>query len=192
VAEELFADQGFAGTTLRDVASRSGLRIPSLYNHFASKESIYTAVLERGVGPVLATLSEFVDTGSSSYRDSRQMIARVMELLARRRHLARLVMHETLTGAQHLTPLLREWLGPALARAREVVASGPGARMWQPEQIPLLVLALYHIVVGYFAIAPLYEQIEGEDLLARRALDHQTAFLQEVVDRLLPDEENPR
>ena len=66
-AEILFSERGFAGTTLRDVALRVGLRIPSLYNHFASKESLYSAVLERGIGPVLAVLSEFVEEGSEAF-----------------------------------------------------------------------------------------------------------------------------
>ena len=31
-AEALFSERGFSGTTLRDVAARVGLRIPSRYN----------------------------------------------------------------------------------------------------------------------------------------------------------------
>ena len=33
-AENLFADRGYAGTTMRDVSAAVGLRTPSLYNHF--------------------------------------------------------------------------------------------------------------------------------------------------------------
>jgi AcrR family transcriptional regulator len=189
VAEELFAERGYAGTTLRDVASRVGLRNPSLYNHFPSKASLYAAVLRRGIGPVLETLAEFVDVGSSAYRDSAQVVSRVMEVLARHPHLPRLVQHETLSGGRHLTPILRDWIGPTLARAREIVESGPAARHWEPEQIPLLVLAMYHVVVGYFTIAPLYAEIDGEDLLSRRALERQTRFVTEVAARLFSDED---
>ena len=57
-AEALFAERGFEGASLREVAARVGLRNPSLYNHFDSKESLYAAVLERDIGPVLRLLAE--------------------------------------------------------------------------------------------------------------------------------------
>ena len=48
-------------------------------------------------------------------------------------------------------------------------------------------LALYHIVVGYFAIADLYGDVRGEDLLAAPALERQTRFLHQLVSTLFPD-----
>jgi hypothetical protein len=112
------------------------------------------------------------------------VVERVMALLAQRPNLARLVQHETLAGGAHLTSLLRDWIAPVFARAAEVTAAAAGRGRWQPEQIPLLVLALYHVVVGYFGIAPFYQGIEGQDLLARDALERQTRFVVELVERL--------
>jgi AcrR family transcriptional regulator len=186
-AEALFAERGFAGTTLRDVAASVGLRNPSLYNHFASKDELYAAVLERGIRPVLEALAAFVEAGEGEER-RRVLLARVMALLARRPNLLRLVQFETLTGGTRLTPALRGWIGTTLERSRQIVAAGPGSPPWRREQIPLLVLALYHAVVGYFTIAPLYHDLAGEDLLAEDSLVRQTAFLDELVRRLLPDD----
>jgi AcrR family transcriptional regulator len=166
------------------VAERVGLRIPSLYNHFSSKEAIYQAVLERGIGPVLAILSGFLEDDEETYGDSRELVQRIMRLLARRPNLARLILHETLAGGERLTPMLRHWIAPIFAKSHEMVEARPSANGWRPEQIPLLVLAMYHIVVGYFAIAPLYESLGGQDLMASPALELQTEFLAEVVSAL--------
>jgi AcrR family transcriptional regulator len=190
-AEALFAERGYDGTTLRDVAARVGLRIPSLYNHFASKDSLYAAVLERGIGPVLEVLSEFVAAGDARSRDSGRVIERVMALLARRPNLPRLVQHETLSGGQRLTPMLRGWIGPTFARAHEMVEATQSAQRWEREQIPLLVLAVFHALVGYFAIAPFYRDLNGLDLLTAPMLERQTRLLREIVSALLPADAPP-
>ncbi len=183
-AEVLFAEHGYHGTTLRDVATRVGLRNPSLYNHFPNKDSLYAAVLERGLGPVLAALSEFVAAGDDLHRDSGQVVERMMKLLAQRPSLPRLVLHETLAGGQRLSPMLRDWIAPTFAKAHEMVESGPAARRWGPDRTPLLVLAMYHIVVGYFTIAPLYKDLNGEDLMAEQALARQTRFVSDIAATL--------
>ena len=186
-AEELFAERGYAGTSLRDVADRVGLRVPSLYNHFESKDSLYAAVLARGIGPVLEILSEFAAAGSERAGDSGVVVERVMELLAAHPNLPRLVQQETVAGGQHLTPMLRDWIVPVFATAQQSLEGRTGeAGRWDPEHVPLLVLAMYNVVVGYFSIAPLYRELNGEDLLSREALARQTRMFALMVEALFP------
>ncbi len=187
-AEALFAERGYEGTTLRDVAARVGIRNPSLYNHFVSKDSLYTAVLERGIGPVLEALSESVASGADTYQDSSPIVERMMELLSQRPNLPRLILHETLAGGQRLTPMLRDWIAPIFARAHEMVEAGPATERWGADRIPLLVLAMYHVFVGYFTIAPLYRDLNGQDLLTKEALARQTRFLTDLVANLFSEE----
>jgi hypothetical protein len=137
-------------------------------------------VLERGVGPVLRLLSEFVARGDA---DSGAVAARMLDILALQPSLPRLVQHETLTGGERLTPLLREWIVPVLTRGQEMAETSAGDS-WPREEIPLLVLAIYHVVVGYFTMAPLYRDLGGEDLLSPESLARQKHFLTELVERL--------
>src|SRR3954470_16733839 len=46
-AERLFAERGFAGTSLRDIATASGVSHPLIQHHFVTKEGLYVAVLSR-------------------------------------------------------------------------------------------------------------------------------------------------
>jgi AcrR family transcriptional regulator len=43
---EVFARQGFHGTSMNDVAEAAGVTKPVLYQHFASKRELYLALLE--------------------------------------------------------------------------------------------------------------------------------------------------
>jgi AcrR family transcriptional regulator len=44
-ALDLFADKGFFGTSLRDVAAAVGVRESALYNYFAGKDALFEALL---------------------------------------------------------------------------------------------------------------------------------------------------
>lgn len=48
-ALRLFAEQGFAGTSLRDISQAAGVSHPLILHHFGSKEELYTAVKRRVV-----------------------------------------------------------------------------------------------------------------------------------------------
>ena len=60
-ALDLFADKGFFGTSLRDVASAVGVRESALYNYFAGKEALFEALLMAHQDSKMARLSLLVD-----------------------------------------------------------------------------------------------------------------------------------
>jgi AcrR family transcriptional regulator len=45
-AFKLFLEHGYHGTSMRQIADGAGLALGGIYNHFASKEEIFAAVLE--------------------------------------------------------------------------------------------------------------------------------------------------
>ncbi len=49
VAAELFAERGYSGASLADMAKRLGIRKPSLYNHIVSKDELFMELLQRSV-----------------------------------------------------------------------------------------------------------------------------------------------
>jgi len=184
-AEDLFAERGYAGTTIRDVSAAVGIRNPSLYNHFPSKDALYAAVLERGISPVLAALSAVVAAGEGAApQNPGDLVETMMAQLAQRPKLPRLIQHEMLAGGERLSPMLRAWITPIFEQADQIAEAGPAALRWESEQLRLLVLAMYNIMVGYFTIAPLYKELNGIDLLSPSMLAEQTRLFSEVVNTL--------
>lgn len=51
-ALEAFYENGFHGTTVRDIVRRIGQTVPSLYYHHESKEGVFADLLELGTGDV--------------------------------------------------------------------------------------------------------------------------------------------
>jgi AcrR family transcriptional regulator len=61
VAVQVMAEQGVAGLSLGEVARRMGVRPPSLYVYFDSKNAVYDAVFKRGWHEVHQALTAFPD-----------------------------------------------------------------------------------------------------------------------------------
>lgn len=51
-AERLFAERGFAGTSLRGVTSAAGVNLAAVHYHFGTKDALLQAVFDHRIGPV--------------------------------------------------------------------------------------------------------------------------------------------
>ena len=74
-ARRVFARQGYGESTLREIARAVGIKTPSLYAHFASKEALYEAVYAEVVIEHTAFFDELARKGAG------------VEPMARLRHL---------------------------------------------------------------------------------------------------------
>lgn len=66
VATRLFAEQGYEDTSVEDVLAATGFSRGALYHHFAGKEALFEAALERVEGRVLAGLEGLVADAPSA------------------------------------------------------------------------------------------------------------------------------
>ena len=63
IAEPLFAQLGFAGVGMRELADRVGMSKSALFHHFPTKIALYVAVLESGLSRIDTSLLEGNDEG---------------------------------------------------------------------------------------------------------------------------------
>jgi AcrR family transcriptional regulator len=65
VATEVFAQRGYAGASIDEIARRAGVSAPVIYDHFASKRELHERLLERTRDELLAMWTEAL-AGSES------------------------------------------------------------------------------------------------------------------------------
>ena len=94
-AAGLFVGQGYAATTLRQIATAAGIKAGSVYYHFASKEELFEAVLARGIDVMEAAFADAAE-------ESIELDARTTLRNHVRAHLASLFEHGPYTAA-HVT-----------------------------------------------------------------------------------------
>jgi AcrR family transcriptional regulator len=71
-AAELFSEQGYDRTSIRDIARKVGLLPGSVYHHFASKDELYLSVHREGFRRVLARVREAAASGSDPWDSLRR------------------------------------------------------------------------------------------------------------------------
>ncbi|BBB26071.1 TetR/AcrR family transcriptional regulator [Amphritea japonica] len=59
-AEALFAEQGFAETTMREITSAAKVNLAAVNYHFGSKKGLISAVAEKYLNPLVTTLHEAI------------------------------------------------------------------------------------------------------------------------------------
>lgn len=64
-----FASNGYEGTTMTMIANKIGIKKPSLYSHYTSKEQIFKDVLDKEVTDYIEFLHGSMKTDDSSVKD---------------------------------------------------------------------------------------------------------------------------
>jgi AcrR family transcriptional regulator len=57
VGRALFAERGFEGTSIEEIAARAGVSKPVVYEHFGGKEGLYAVVVDREMQALLTAVT---------------------------------------------------------------------------------------------------------------------------------------
>ncbi|MCL3861272.1 TetR/AcrR family transcriptional regulator [Actinotalea sp. K2] len=63
VSRQLFAEKGFEGTSVEEIASRAQVSKPVVYEHFGGKEGMYAVVVDREIQALTGTLTQALLAG---------------------------------------------------------------------------------------------------------------------------------
>jgi len=180
VAGRHFADRGFAGASVRQIAAEAGLRNQaSLYHHFRNKRALYEAALARGIEPILALVAEI---GADDPLGG-SMIERLVAYLAAHPHLPRLIHRLGLEDRRYLPSVVPRVIRPLYAEGVKALARQRPS--WNAAMLPHVAIGFYHLIFSYFVSAPLLEAALDLEATAPAAVRRQQEFLREALTRLV-------
>jgi hypothetical protein len=114
-----------------------------------------------------------------------QALDMIVDHFAARPNLARLLHQEALAGGESIARLAGRWIAPIYAQGIEALRVSPVLEGWSSDDLPLLLMALHSLILGYFSMAPLHEKLLGADPLSANALARQKDFLRRATRRLV-------
>lgn len=152
-AEALFAEKGFEGATLREIARRAGIHQPGLYNHFASKQALYAAVLDRALAPMAAAMQEHLSNASpaaSSARGYADLPGVMIDLLLAHPQMASLFQRALQGDPKQVgTRLIKRWLDRLFSQGMATLEAA-GNRDLDRADLAIHTIAMFNLTTGYF------------------------------------------
>jgi len=169
VAHDLFLQQGFHGTSMRQIARRSGVTLSAIYNHFASKEELFEAVFleyhpyHRVIPALLAAKG---DSNEAWVHDAANLLIAALD---ERPDFLNLMFIELVElNSVHAMELFKNILPQAQLIAERFLSQQPGVR-------PIPPLILIRTFLGLFFSYYITEKIMGLNAPPEfhdRAMDH--------------------
>jgi len=192
-AEDLFAVQGYEGTSLRQIAKRAGIREPGLYNHFAGKQALYEAVLFRALNPMAQALSRHMER-ASSLRDYTDLPAIITDLLLAHPQMAALFQRALQSDSSSVgNQLVNGWLEKLFNQGMSKLeafggVSGAGKNSNEPQRraaLAINLIAMFNLTTGYFLSQRAFASLAEGNLLDAENIARQKQLLHRVIRAML-------
>ncbi|MFT5530801.1 MAG: AcrR family transcriptional regulator [Candidatus Poriferisodalaceae bacterium] len=181
-----FANNGYAATSLDDVASRVGVTKQAIIYHFANKESLLRSVIDVAVGELGEAFAPLAADNTQGFARVEETVRATFRLAVRRPEVLSLVRNVTQQGDDAST-----WLASGMAimveRAHRFLEQEMDAGRLRRLEPRMLLLAVYSAVIGV-ATEPEVMRMLGVEPDIRSLVRARSEVLQLLRAALVPAE----
>lgn len=168
-AIELFMEQGYHATSMRQIAERAGLALGGIYNHFTSKDEIFEAIVidkhpyKRVLPLVMATPGE---TTEEFLRNAFKVT--VTELGNNPIYMKLLMIEMVEFNGRHGAGMLKEIFPKVLPVFEQMLKVRQGLRISNPA---MFLRSFFGMIISYFITEMLIADSVVSKLMPRDAAD---------------------
>lgn len=185
-ALEVFAQHGFRGSTIDQIAEAAGMSKPNLLYYFRSKEDIHVTLMQRLLETWLAPLKELDDIGDPM-SELRSYIRRKLEMARDYPRESRLFANEILQGAPRIMPMLEGELKALVDDKAEIIRGWMRAGKIARTDPYHLIFAIWATTQHYADFDVQVRAVLGPDRGGEGRFEDAARFLEQIfVDGLRP------
>jgi AcrR family transcriptional regulator len=123
-AEQLFAAQGYAATSVGQIAQSAGTNRALLYYYFRNKRDLYWAIMKGGLQELATLIAVVGRSPGGAWERLEQFVRGYYELLVRRHHVVRMIFREMTGLGEQLALPIEENLRRVIVAVRGIIEEG--------------------------------------------------------------------
>lgn len=181
-AVELFAERGYDGTSVRDIATRAGVRKALVFYHHTSKADLYGGIVRQYYAEHRAALRAAFAVEAPMRERLHGVIDAYVDYISENRLFPRLIQHH-IAGSSAPPEIVQEGVGSLIEVTRAALAG------FAPDTGPMssrhLHMTFHGAVVGFFSHAGAAGAAWGGDPLSPEGIAERRAHLHFLVDALV-------
>lgn len=126
MAREVFAEDGYHGAGMEQIAQRAGVTKPVLYQHFEGKKELYLALLENDMTLLLNQVASAIDGASTNLERIRGGLEAYFTYIADNVDAFRLLFRETMGADPEFREMIDRFHDAAAGRVGAIIADEAG------------------------------------------------------------------
>lgn len=187
VAEEQFAQKGFFGARVDEIAQAAGINKRMLYAHFGSKDGLYSAVLLKTYQRLAECEKQFIVVGLDPLVSIRNIVFVSFKFLSENPNFVRMLLWENLNSAKAVP---REELvklkEPTIDYMRRQIRRGKVMGLFSQEADEYhTVLSLMNYCFSYFSNIHTMSAILGKDLASPDEVEARAEYVADMIIKYL-------
>jgi AcrR family transcriptional regulator len=143
VGRGLFAERGYDGTSIEEIAARAEVSKPVVYEHFGGKEGLYAAVVEREVRSLIGMMQTALTSGGPRMLLEQAALA-LLDYIEQSSDGFRILVRDSPIGSE--SGSFVSIIGDVASRVEHILAAEFSARGFDPEAAPMYAQMLVGMV----------------------------------------------
>jgi AcrR family transcriptional regulator len=144
VGRKLFANKGFEGTTVEEIAAKANVSKPVIYEHFGGKEGLYAVVVDREIAALLDAITGALSADVNSRQTLERAAGALLDYIETSTDGFRILVRDSPAGQS--TGSFASLISDVASQVEHILAAEFKRRKLDPKTAPLYAQMLVGMV----------------------------------------------